>query len=1096
MRIRVLGPLEVNGETGWRTLTAAKWRSLLACLVIARSKPVTTDELIDQIWPQGAPRGALNQLHGYVMRVRRALGDPDASFLQTAPPGYRLIVEPDDVDAEQFERLTEQGRSAVREGQADKALQLLTEALELWRGSAFADVPATLAVEAAASRLEQLRWSAREARTDARLMLGHHQDIVIELEVLTAAEPFRERVWAQLMLALYRSGRQVDALAGYQRLQRLLDEELGLEPGRPVQALHQQILRADPDLDLREPAQRATVNRPVPRQLPAGIADFTGRTSQLNDLDGLHAEGGSRPAAVRLTAIVGVGGIGKTSLAVHWAHRVAGSFPDGQLFADLRGYATTPPRSPMDVLGQFLRALGVPPDQVPVETDEAAALYRSLLVDKSVLIVLDNASSPQQVRPLLPGSTSCLVVVTSRDQLTGLVAHDGAGRLSLDPLQPAEARALLADVLGTERVGAEPDSSTELAQLCGHLPLALRIAAANLADQPDRRIADLVSELRQKDRLEVMAIDGDAEVSLADTFDLSYNRLDDAERRLFRMASLVPGPDFSVPAAAALAGIPLEEATRILHRLASGHLVERRLSGRYTFHDLLRLHATHRSAVEDGEVERRTATSRLLGWYLHTASEAVGAELPRVVRLLEAVEPVPPVQSFDDPGTAAAWLDTERACLLAAVQCTADQDLDPPAWYFADVLRSFYFFHRYPSDWLTVARLGVGSARARGHRRGQAAAELSLAYACRYASDYSGAQEYAASAAELCREVDWPAGEGLALNVLAGVHFEQGRYRAGIELQDRVIAIDNAVGDRESLAVHRMNIALAYLSLGQLRSAAEHLERTIELTPESASPQRRSAAQSNLAIIYRWLGRLDLSKKYSEDALALQIATRYDSALFVTYSNLATLHNLLGNQAEALAHTATVARMAGDLKNRRVDGSAFALRAETALHLGRYDDAVTYAREAVDILSANQNRFELIDVFLTQGLGYLGLDDDDAASTSGQSALKISREIEARAFEGKALALLARVDLTRGEVDRAEDLADQALAIHRETGHLPGEASTLSLLADIAAQRGDTDHDTEYRARADELFAEMRASGPTGSAPTTVEDGQDGVVAG
>jgi DNA-binding SARP family transcriptional activator len=1125
MRIRILGPLQVAGDgDSWRTLGAPKWRSLLACLVVAGGRPVTADELVDALWPSGAPRGATNQLHGYVMRVRRALGDQDASLLQTSAAGYQLLLGPDVLDADRFERLTSTGLAALRDANPDVASAVLGEALALWRGQPFADVPESPTVRARTEQLGQHRLTALEARIDADLALGRHRHLVAELVSLTTTEPFRERLWAQLMLALYRGDRQAEALDAYQTVRRILAEELGLSPGKALQDLHQQILRRDSELlgthrthqaRSAQEQQAAAATLPVPRQLPADIADFTGRLPDLNELDGLLSGVEPAPGATGVCVITGTGGVGKTSLAVHWAHRMAPAFPDGQLFVNLRGYAPTAPQAPIEVLAQFLRALGLPPTRIPVHQDEAAALYRSTLADKRMLVVLDNAAEAEQIRPLLPGTPTCLVLVTSRDRLSALAATGSAVHHDLDRMPPAESVLLLRHILGARRVDAEADAASALATLCDQLPLALRITAANLATQPYVRLADHVEALRRGDTLQAMAIAGDTASSLSTALGLSYERLGQAERRLFRLASLLPGPDFTAAVAASLVETSVDDATDLLRALTTAHLLDQRGPTRYAYHDLVRLYARHRSGTEDGAIDQDAATSRLLGWYLHTASDAVRTVLPHAVRFPGEIAAVPPEVAFDGVDEASTWLDEERPCLLAVVRCAADRCASdqnaseqsaadqsvsdrnaagqnatdrnaadqnaadqnaagPPAWRFADVLRSFYFFRRHAADWLAVADVGLTSATAAGDVGGQAAAALSLAHACRCVSDYARAQEYASASVQRCREIGWPAGESQALNILAGISFEQGNYRAGVEIQEQVIALDKAAGDLEHLAMHEMNVALASFYLGRLQIAAEHLEQTVELTPLAESPQRHSAALSNLAAIYRWLGRWDLALDHLERALGIQQEARYDSALLVTHVNLANLLTDLGRIEEATTHRDAAATMAETMRSTRVDGCVLALRADVALAMDEDEDALTYAQRAVDVFREGQNRLELTDALLAAGTAHLRFGAIDPAYESAHASLETALGIEARAYEGRARTLLARVHLAAGRVDDAESAALQALAIHTETGHRPGMAHTLRLQGEIAARRGDQHGAGRLRHQGEALLRELR----------------------
>ncbi|MFB9332147.1 AfsR/SARP family transcriptional regulator, partial [Actinoplanes octamycinicus] len=539
-RFRLLGPVRYRTAAGWSGVRAAQPRAVLALLLVEAGRTVSVDRLVDELWGDRPPRTARNTVQGYVMRLRRAVGGP----LLTRERGYELVIGDDDLDSAVFERLTAGSRTRA----APEALAEVERALTLWDGPALADVPPTPTVTAEAARLEQRRLAALEHRCRLQLRLGQHAEIVHDLASLVAEHPLREELRAGLMLALYRSGRRADALASYRQCHELMTAELGIEPGPDLRELHRAILADDPGLRSAEGAAAAA----VPAQLPAAVPGFTGRRDHLRRLDSLLGAPGAEPGAVAVVAVTGPPGVGKTALVTHWAHRVRDRFPDGQLHLDLRGYASDPPGRPIDALTQFLIALGTPADQVPTDVDAAARLYRSRLAGRRVLVVLDNANHPDQVRPLLPGDPGCVVLVTSRDQLTGLVARDGALGHRLGVLAADEARTLLEGLLGPAR-DAEARHLDRLAELCGGLPLALRIAAANLTGNPHRPITAYLDRLAE-DRLAHLAVDGDPQTTVRAAFDLSYAALTPAARRLFRLLGLVPGPDIDAGAAAALAG--------------------------------------------------------------------------------------------------------------------------------------------------------------------------------------------------------------------------------------------------------------------------------------------------------------------------------------------------------------------------------------------------------------------------------------------------------------------------------------------------------------------------------------------------------------
>ncbi len=588
---------------------------------------------------------------------------------------------------------------------------------------------------------------------------------------------------------------------------------------------------------------------------------------------------------------------------------------------------------------------------------------------------------------------------------------------------------------------------------------------------PHATIASQVDALVVGDRLQAIRVDGDTENSLAATLDLSYDRLDGTTRRLFRLASLIPGADFTADAAAAVVGAALEEADLGLRRLVSCHLLERRGRARYAFHDLLRLYAGRRAQDEDDPADRDEAVRRLLHWYLATIDHAVTLAFPHAYRLATPLDRDIAGSTFADRSSAGAWLEAERANLLPMVACAAERAKDPPAWIFTDALRAFYFFYR-PADWVAAATLGLTAASSAGDATGMAAGEVGLAQAFRCTSDYDSAHEHGARALDLCRQVGWREGESLALNELAGVRFEQGGLQSGVELLERAIAIDRTLGNRESQAVHQMNVGMAYWHLGMLPLAAERLEDTLALARETGAPQRTAVVLSNLAEIYRWQGRLREAQDLLDQALALHCEIRYPSARLAAYANLANVCGDLGHHEQAISHATQVAQLAEELGNRRLEGYSLVLFAEAELRLGRNQDAVRHGRQAVQIFSEGRHQLELIDGLLALGTGQLRLGDLDGSRDTARSALATAQDQGARAYIGVATTLLARVHLYGDDLDTAGSLARDALAVHRETAHRPGEARTLHLLGQVAERVGDAGAATEYEQQASAICAE------------------------
>ncbi|MDI5963962.1 BTAD domain-containing putative transcriptional regulator [Streptomyces sp. SL13] len=597
MEVGILGQFVITMAGRPVEIASRKQRLLLAILLTADGTPVHAGTLTDALWGELPPVSAAANLRQHLYRLRSALGGD--RIVRLGGTGVRMRLDDVSVDARRFTELATAGEDALTAGRPDTARDLLGEALGLWRGVPFAELAAEPALTAEVTALTERHLLTLQRRIDADLALGRHSDVVPELTRLVTAHPYQEAFYAQQMLALHRCGRTADALAVLARARRILAGELGLEPGHELRALERSILRQDESLRLprtaggKPPGRRRPEPLGKPAELPASVADFTGRTAETALLDTYSGE--------LAVAVVGPAGVGKSALAVHWGHTAADRFPDGQLFVALHGFSTTGPAEPIDALARLLRALGMPADQIPSDVDEAAARYRSMLAGRRMLVVLDDARSASQVRMLLPGRPGSLAVITSRRRLSGLLAHHAVRRIALGPLPTGTAVGLLRRMLTPARIDAEPDASAALVRACGCLPLALRMAAANLTDQPGRSITDYVAELRPGYRL-VGLSDVEDEFTLRLMFDSSYAILDATTQLVFRRLSLVAGPDFTAETAAAVAGVPLDDASAGLARLADAHLVVARAPGRYTFHDLVGEYAAlrHGSGTREG----------------------------------------------------------------------------------------------------------------------------------------------------------------------------------------------------------------------------------------------------------------------------------------------------------------------------------------------------------------------------------------------------------------------------------------------------------------------------------------------------------------
>ena len=608
--VLILGPVLVRRGTLTVTPSSPLTRTIVGVLALAGPDGLSTESLEASAWPERTPRVGGKAVVVAVHRARQwlAIHTDGQARIERTTSGY--VLSGADVDAHRFTRLV-----AQRSG--------LAEALALWRGEPLADAVIGESVALAIEALTRARLVAATRHGRDLLAAGRPDDVVALLAPLADQHPLDEPPHAVLIEALASSGRQADALNHYERLRLRLADELGIDPSRELSETLVRVLRQEIPAAAQEPVVLAA-SSPVPAQLPPDTSAFAGRSAQLDRLDELAATalGGS----IVISALAGIGGVGKTTLAVHWAHRATTAFPDGQLHIDLRGWAYSEPILPIEALGRFLRALGIAAERVPTDVDEAAALYRSLLAGKRALVLLDNAVSADQVRPLLPGSPGSLAIVTSRDRLDGLVVREGAHQLGLDVFTAAESSALLTELLGAERVAAAPDAAAELAELCGHLPLALRITAAHLMSRPDLPIGDQVRALRA-DRLAELAVTADPMSSVRAVFDLSYARLSAMDQRVFRLIGVVPVSDISVAAVTVLCGA---DAAESLRRLAEAHLVQ--CDGeRYSCHDLVLAYARERAEAE--EPDWKSAVDTLCDWYLGTADAATNVLYPNDARL-------------------------------------------------------------------------------------------------------------------------------------------------------------------------------------------------------------------------------------------------------------------------------------------------------------------------------------------------------------------------------------------------------------------------------------------------------------------------------
>jgi DNA-binding SARP family transcriptional activator/tetratricopeptide (TPR) repeat protein len=880
----VLGPLRVWSDHVVLGVPAARQRVVLAALTVRARHAVSPEELARAIWDDFPPAQPGAAVRNYVCRLRRALG-PAGGRIVTCASGYLLDAGEDEVDLLAFTRLCRDGSAAARAGAWQQASDALDGTLALWRGTPLADVPSRVLRDEHVPTLESLWLQAIEWRLEAGLHLGRHGELVTELQALAREHPLRERFHAQLILALYRCGRQAEALVAYQGIRRAVVDELGVEPGPELRELRQRILAADPRLlldgapaDSGRPAadpdgtiRRGESGWTAPHQLPAGPRHFAGRGDELGVLTGLLADVDALGGAVVISAIGGTAGIGKTALAVHWAHHVADRFPDGQLYVNLRGYDPEEPMPAADALAGFLRALGVAGHEIPPGAEERAARYRTLVAGRRMLVVLDNARQVEQVRPLLPGSPGCAAVVTSRDALAGLVARDGAVRLDLDLLPLADAVGLLRALIGS-RVDADPDAADTLAARCARLPLALRVAAELAAACPAASLAELADELAdQQQRLDLLDAGGDTRTAVRAVFSWSYRHLDSAAARAFRLLSMHTGADLDRYAAAALMGTAVERAGRLVDQLSRAHLLQSTGPGRHTMHDLLRAYGRELAAADRGKDERRAALTRLFDYYLHTSVAAMNTLFPAEAAGRSSM-PRPAATAWpatDHRATARAWLDAERANHVAAAAHAATQGWPGHATRMAATVFRYLDVGGHMSEAVTIHSHARRAATVIGDRAAEAEALTCLGVAYLRQGLFGQAAGHLNQALQLCQLTGDRGGEARALVDLGLVDLRLGNHERGRGSLQLGAAVYRDIGDRFGEARAMANLGIIERRLGRYQQASECLLQSLAVCQAAGDRLSQAPVLTNLGLVDLQLGRYQQAVGHHRQALAL-----------------------------------------------------------------------------------------------------------------------------------------------------------------------------------------------------------------------------------
>ncbi|MEJ3745620.1 BTAD domain-containing putative transcriptional regulator [Actinomycetes bacterium KLBMP 9797] len=902
MDIRLLGEVELRAAGHPTELGTPRQQAVLAALAVDAGRPVPIETVIDRVWGEAPPPEVRNVLYSHLSRIRRVLrragtGGPGGSVARR-PAGYLLDVDPDVVDLHRFRRLVEQGRDP-RRTDADRAA-VLGEALRLWRGAPLAGLPGEWC--------EQVRRSWHRQRVDAlvqwaqvELRLGHGAELIAVLSDLVVEYPLVEPLEAGLMRALSAAGREAEALDRYAAVRQRLADELGTDPGAQLRDLHQAILRGEAR-QARTARERTTV---APAQLPPDLTAFTGRDREMRRLDELAAparSGAGGAGQPTIVVIDGTAGIGKTTLAVHWAHRVADRFPDGQLYLNLRGFdPTAAPLTPPEAVRGFLDAFEVPPERIPASFAAQVGLYRSVLARRRVLVVLDNARDAEHVRPLLPAAPGCLIIVTSRNRLPGLMVAEGAHPLTVGLPSAVEAGELFAGRAGQRRVAAESDAVAEIVRACARLPLALAMVAARAASHPEFSLAALADELRAARGGGLDAFTGaDPGSDLRALFSWSYLQLNPPAARLFRLLGLHIGADITAAAAASLAGEEPRSARRSLAELAAAHLVTEHTPGRYALHDLLRAYAGELARAHDTESGRGAAIRRVLDHYLHAAHAAALLLNPhRHPIVLVPSRPGVTREHLAGAESAFAWFGAEHAVLMAALRHAASAGLDTHAWQLAWTLTTFCDRRGLWHDWAAVHEVALAAAHRGSDVAGQAHAHRGLALANSRLGRDDEAAAHLRQALDFFGRLGDDIGRAHTHLHLAWSWERHGGYQEAISHARQALALHRAAGNVAGQASVRNALGWFFTRLGNHRSALTHCEQALNLFRQLGSRVGEAASWDSLGHAHHHLGQHQHATTCFQHALALfeAQADRYQQAQ--TLIHLGDNHHAAGGRDSA-----------------------------------------------------------------------------------------------------------------------------------------------------------------------------------------------------
>ena len=916
MRFRLLGTVEIRTADAWVRLERPRRRAVLAYLLLAGNRMVTSGELVEAIWGPLPPSTARSQTQNDIAAIRKALlgGGPSASIV-TRTGGYELVTEPDDVDYQVFRRRVAAATAAAQRGDPSVVAHELRAGLALWRGPVLADVVAAF-VEPTRVRIEDQRLDAIERLAEARIAMGGHDEQIPVLRELLGDQPQRERSAALLMLALYQAGRSADALAVARDLREHLREQHGLDPSQAVVDMERRILRNTVEV---RPDGAAAPPRRID-QLPMDARVLTGREAELAELSALVR----RPGGDRLVLITGTAGVGKTALAVRWGHQQSALFPDGALFVDLRGYDRRRPLTPTEALHKALTGLGVDAPQLPSDPDDASALFRSLTANVRCLVVLDNARSAEQVRPLLPGGGSCFVVVTSRDSLPGLVASHSVTRIDLPVLGTLDGVRILEQVIGAARTSAEAASAAALVALCGGLPLAIRIVAADLCDAPGRTLARQEALLRES-RLSALDNRGDSEAGVRSVLQTTYDTLAKPGQRLFRLLSVLPYAEVDAVIAAGADGRDQAAVRADLDHLVGVHLLERRTAGRYGFHDLPRAFAAEQAESVETAAQRADALGGALAGYRRLLDEASTILYPQAMRLVDGATSGAPESSvaghFADAVDARSWITVEYSNLLTSVSLAHEQGFHDAAWRIAVSLRSHYLAIGAWHDLSAAASVAVAAATLCGDKRGEALARLGKADALRRQAEHDLAIEEYGRALRLAEADGWAECQAAVLGNLGIVHLRQGQLALAATYYTRDLEICRRIGWTAAQVVALGNLGNCTYHMGRYADAVRAFEGVVALARQTSSAAGEALAWFNIGSVSIDRGDPVAARPHLERALAIYTDLGRTADMISAHAELARSASASGDLTTARRHLQRTRDLVAQLGDGALDPS-------------------------------------------------------------------------------------------------------------------------------------------------------------------------------